>query len=112
MPLFALAGIPWLAGLLGSLFSGIFTWVFQYFTKRLAVVLSGVVLVSGLTVALYSAFSGMVAALSYAAPDFVVGAAIFMPTNAQLCLSSWVTAKVLRWAYDWNVKIIQWKLGL
>lgn len=111
MPFPVLAGIPWIASLLGSFFTALFTWLAQYLTKRFAIVAAAVVVVISLTVALFSALQALVTGLGLVLPPEVLqGAALFLPSNTDTCITAMMTARTARYAYDWNIKIIQYKL--
>ena len=106
-----LLGIPWLAGVLGSVFTGLVTFFSAHLSKRIAMTAAAVSAISLLTIGFYATLEGLVSAISYAAPSYVSqGASLVLPSNTQACLSAILTAYVARWVYDWNVKIIQWKL--
>ncbi len=111
MPLPVIAGLPWLAGVLTSAFAGLVVWFAQFFTKRLAVIAAAVAFMAGLTTAMFVAIQSLVGALTLAVPAVVVqGAGFVLPSNLSLCISLIVTARMLRYAYDWNVKFVQLKL--
>lgn len=106
-----LAGIPWLAGLIGGLFSSLFTWFAQYFTRRFAVIAAVLVIIGSLTLGLFTALDALASGLSLAAPSWMLEAAgHFLPSNTLACVTAVTTAKLLRYAYDWNIRIIQYKL--
>ena len=103
--------ILWLATLLGSLFSGLATFLVQYFTRRALIIAAAVTAISVLTVAFFAAVLGILNALLGAVPQPVlIGASWFMPSNAPSCFAAIVTAHALRWVYEWNVKVIQFRL--
>lgn len=111
MPLPVLAGLPWLASVLGSLFSGVVVWAAQFLTKRLAIVAAAVAVVIALTVTFFTALQALVTGLGLVLPAEVLqGAALLLPSNTDTCLTAMMTARTARYAYDWNIKIIQLKL--
>lgn len=111
MALFALAGIPWLAGLIGGLFTSAFTFFAQYMTKRFAIIAASVVAIVTLTTTLFNGLYGLVGTLNLVLPPEIVGiAGHVMPTNGLACVTVLLSAKMARYAYDWNIKIIQYKL--
>lgn len=106
-----IAGLPWLAGLIGGLFSSLFSFFTTYFTKRLAIVAAAVLVVVGLTAGLFAALDALLAGLVFTLPaEFTGMVGHFLPSNAVACVSIVTSAKLLRFAYDWNVRVIQWKL--
>ena len=111
MPLPVLAGIPWLAGVIGALFASIFNWLLKFFTKRFAVVGAAVAVIATITSALFVAFEALFSAIVIVSPDWVAsGAMLVVPSNANLCISTIVSAYLLKWVYSWQVRIIQYKL--
>lgn len=106
-----LAGMPWLAGVLGGLFSSLFNFFATYITKRFAIIAAAVLVIVALTSAFFAALQAMVAGLSLVVPSSVVQLAAFvLPSNVDECASIVVASRLLRYAYDWNIKIIQYKL--
>ena len=101
-----------LGTLLTSLFTSVFTFFMQYMTKRFALLLAVVASIGSLTITFFIAFSSLVQALAYSAPSPIVQAfGLAVPDNAVLCLSTVFTAHVMRWVYEWNVKVIQMRLS-
>lgn len=111
MAIQVLAGIPWLAGVIGGAFSSIFGWFLQFFTKRLAIVGAAVTIIGTLTIALFAAIHALLAGVLVALPaEASAGISLFLPSNLSLCISAVVSARLLRYSYDWQIKIIQYKL--
>lgn len=111
MPVPVLLGIPWLAGVIASAFLGIFTWFMSYMTKRLAFVAAAIIVIVSLTTALFAGIHSLTAGLVYVLPAAITqSVGLFAPSNLSLCISVLVSAKMLRYAYEWNIKIIQLKL--
>lgn len=111
MPIPVVLGLPWLAGLVAGLFSSLFTFFASFVTKRLAITAAAVVLITTLTAGLFAALEALVATLTLVMPTEVsqVGGLV-TPSNLTTCISIMVSARLLRYAYDWNVKVIQYKL--
>jgi hypothetical protein len=106
-----MAGLPWLASILGGLFVSIFTFLAQYLTKRLALVLAVVIAISGLTVAFFAAIVGILSGLAQVTPPQLnLALGLVYPTNANLLIASIISARLSRWVYEWNVKVIQLRL--
>ena len=103
--------ILWLGSLLGSLFTGLVGAFAAYMTKRLAIVLAVVAAIAALTTGFFLALYGIASGLATVAPSFVVLAwSLFVPSNLPVLISAALTVRVMRWAYDWNVKVIQYRL--
>lgn len=112
-PLVAVAGLAWLGGLLGSLI----TTVVTVFTKRvfwrlaiLTAVVSGMALLTGgLMVAGHAAILGLATSMPSGAS---LGLSLFLPTNVGACVGAMVSARLLRWAYDWQIKFLTMKAAV
>lgn len=103
--------LVWLANLLGVVISVVIGFFLQVFTKRLALVAIVLAGIAALVVAFFAAIIGLVNLLSPALhPIIVQGSSLFIPDNVPLILSTIMTARVLRFAYEWNVKFLQMKL--
>ncbi|RNL67199.1 DUF5455 family protein [Zhongshania marina] len=106
-----LAGIPWLAGVIGGVFSALFAYIANFVTKRLAVSVAVVSVIIAVTTAFFVAVNAIVSGITIVAPpEVAIAAGLVVPSNATLCVSSYMSALLLRWAYQWNVKILQYKL--
>ena len=106
------AGIPWLAGVLGTLFSGTVAWFAQFITKKLAIVAAAITVMVGLTAALFVASTALVTSVYVTLPSSITaGISIVLPENIHACVGVLVTARILNWAYDWQTKFIGWKVG-
>jgi hypothetical protein len=106
-----LAGIPWLAGILGGVFSSLFGYFVQFATKRIAIVGAAVVVIVALTAGLFTALEALVAGLSLVVPpELSAATGLLLPANITSCAAIIATAHLLRFAYEWNIRIIQYKL--
>ena len=111
MPLPLLAGIPWLAGVIGAFFVAMFTWLVQFVTKKIALVLAVVSVIALVTTTFFAAIHSVIAALSFVSPPFLSTAVSWVvPDNFTACVSAILTAHLLKWAYAWQVRILQYKL--
>lgn len=106
-----LAGIPALLTLLGGLFMSILTFIGTYLTKRFAVVSLAIGLIITLTSAFFVALSSAAASINFVAPPwYSLAVQLVVPDNATICISAMLSARLLRFAYEWNVKFIEMKL--
>lgn len=111
MPFPVLAGLPWLAGIIGAMFTAIFSWFLQYVTRRFAIVLAVVSVIALVTVAFFSAINALILALEVTLPTQLFAAfSLVLPSNTTICLTAVVSAHLLRWVYSWQVRILQYKL--
>jgi len=104
-----LLGIPTIAGFFGSALMGLVAFFGKYFTKKLAILAAVITAAATLTGAFIVSMEGLMAGIHYAMPS-LGNWFTFIPGNFTVCISAIITAELIRWVYDWNVKIIQWKL--
>lgn len=103
--------ILWLASLLGSLLSGLITFFAQYLTKRLAIVAIVVSAIAAFTIGFFAALVALINTIVASAPAEINQAIIwFVPSNASSCVAVVLTAHAIRWVYEWNIKIVQFRL--
>lgn len=114
MPLpLAIAGIPWLAGIIGSVFGSIFVFVAKFLTKRFALFAAFVVGLLALFAVFLGVITGLLGGLSYVVPaEWTQYAGYVLPSNFKPCITAIMTAHIARYAFSWNTKILQYKLGL
>ena len=111
MPLPVVVGIPIIAGIIGGLFSSVFSYLATFLTKRFALVAAGIVLIVGVTTAFFASLSSILLSITMVAPPwYSLAVQLVVPDNATFCISAMLSARLLRFAYEWNVKIIQYKL--
>jgi hypothetical protein len=107
----ALLGIPVLASTLGAFFGGIVSWLGQYVTKRVAIIIAVIASLGALTVAFFATLAGLISGLSLIAPPGTTDLiGLVFPSNTGACISIVMTAYVSRWVYDWQVRVVQLKL--
>jgi len=103
--------MPLLAAFIGSVLFAVIEFFAKWLTKRLAILAAVVVGVTAFTAAFVGAMKALVAGIVIAVPaPVVIGASWVLPYNTQACIAVVLAAHVLRWVYDWNVKVIQYKL--
>lgn len=103
--------MPYIAGLIGALFTSIFGFFVEHMAKRLAVVLTVVAGIALFVVGFFAAILAVIGGLnSVVPPGMSMALSWVVPENLPLIISTILTARVLRWAYEWNVKIIQYRL--
>lgn len=106
-----LAGIPWLLGGISAVLVGVIGHLSRDTLKKLVIIAK---VVAGLVVfiaALFSALSAIADGLSIISPPGLAQAAsMVVPDNLLLIVSTLVSARIVRWVYEWNVKILQFRL--
>lgn len=103
--------MPLLAAWIGSLISSIAGFFAAWMSKQIAIRIAVIAALVAFTTTFVTAIRGILAALSYATPpQLSMALSWIVPTNVDVCLAAWASAAALRWAYDWNTKIIQMKI--
>jgi len=96
---------------LGALFTSLVSFFAVFITKRIAITLVVIAAIVVVTASFVLAINAAIAAIQYAAPsELVMAWGWLVPDNADDCIAAILAGNVLRWAYDWNVKVIQLKL--
>jgi hypothetical protein len=107
---FALA-LPALAGWIGSFFTALVTFFAAFLTKRIALIAAAITAIVAVTGSFIVAVNMLVAGIYVALPpELAIGISWVWPDNATACIGAVTSAHLLRWAYDWNTKVIQMKL--
>lgn len=98
--------MPLLGLLLTNLFAGIVAWLAQYFTRKVAFGVSGVVIMSAMTLALFVLMRSVLSGLSsqvVGMPAFwVMILGISVPPVAPFCVSSYITIWTGCTVYAWK----------
>ncbi|MGF1873622.1 DUF5455 family protein [Photobacterium indicum] len=101
-----------LPALVSSIFAvavSVFGWFLTWFTKRTAMNLTIIALVSALALVNLLALKGILSGLSYVLPPGISeGFAMVIPSNAPACLSAVFSARVIRWVWEWKAWAIAW----
>lgn len=95
--------LPALAAFLGGLATKVFEFFFLKFTKQVAINLTILTMVIGMTtVATYTIY-GLLTAVHFLVPPFLSHAwGFFVPDIAVPCVGSIMSARVLRWGWTWQ----------
>lgn len=98
--------MPILGGLLTNLFAGAVAWFAQYFTRKVAFGISGIAIMSSMTLALFVLMRVTLAGLNsqvVGMPDFwVMILSISVPPAAAFCFSSYITIWTGCTVYAWK----------
>lgn len=103
--------LPWLAGAIAGMFFALMRFFSSYLIKKLAVIAAVIVIIVGLTTAFFVAITAVVSVISPVLPPMVtLAASWFLPSQTPTLLGVLFACRILRWAYEWHVKVVQWKL--
>lgn len=111
MPLPVIAGIPFIAGLIGGIAGELIKFFAKFFTRKIAVAAGAV----GACLLLLTAFASLlyasIGAITYTLPDeYARAMTLFMPDNLVPCISVVMTGRIAKYSYEWSTRIIQWTL--
>ncbi|MEZ9693505.1 DUF5455 family protein [Vibrio lentus] len=96
--------LPALAAFLGGLATKVFEFFFLKFTKQMAINLTIFTMIVGMTVAATYGIYALLTAVHFLVPPFLSHAwGFFVPDIAVPCVSSIMSARVMRWAWTWQV---------
>jgi len=103
--------MPIFAGIIGSVFTWLTSLFVIYLTKKAAMVTAAIVAISALLVTLVALFTTLLATIVAAAPSGSELAFSLLPSNTTPCLAAYSGSVIAKWAYDWNVKVIQYSFN-
>lgn len=106
-----IAGLMLLFQFLANLFMRFIALFFEQTGRRLLVISAVLAVLAGLVVAFYAAIKGLIENINLIAPaELSQAASLVVPDNFIAIASIQITARLLRFAYEWNVKVLQWRL--
>ncbi len=95
--------IPAIAAFLGGLAAQVLGWLSKRMARTLAINLTVLTMVGGLTIATSAALYSLFAGLSFVVPAYLQdGISLFIPDNAIPCMSAILAAKLIRWVWEWQ----------
>lgn len=99
--------LPALAAFLGSLATKVFEIFFLKFSKQMAINLTIVTMILGMATAVSLTIYTMLTAIHFIVPSFISEAwGFFVPDIAVPCASTIMSARVMRWAWIWQMYTI------
>lgn len=85
--------------------------VFEVLTRKLLLIGAVLTALASLVGAFYFAISSVISSISVSAPPMLSQAAsLVVPDNFISLVTIQITARLIRFAYEWNVKVLQWRL--
>lgn len=95
--------VPALAAFIAGLAANIMAWFSKRLARGLVINATILTLIFALTLALSATLYAMATALSYVVhPAINQSWSLFMPSNAIPCLSTILSAKLVRWVWMWQ----------
>ena len=108
---YVILAITLLGTLLGQLLTRTVSIVFEVMAKRALVIGAVLLVLATFVTSFYLLINSTINAISSVAPPYLSQAAsLFIPDNLPALISLQITARVARWVYEWNVKVLQWRL--
>ncbi|MCC4795396.1 DUF5455 family protein [Vibrio lentus] len=99
--------LPALAAFLGGLATKVFELFFIRFSKQMAINLTVVTMIIGMATAASFTIYAMLTAIHFLVPPFLSQAwGFFVPDIAVPCVSTIMSARVMRWAWIWQMYTI------
>ena len=110
MPYIIIA-VTFIATFFSQLFTTLFTSWLQVATKRLFIIGAILAAMTTFVAAFFAAISVIINSISTVAPPALNQAAsLVVPDNFITLVAIQITARLIRFAYEWNVKVLQWRL--
>lgn len=101
-----------LASFIAALVGGLASFFGQWVGRKATLILVGVTVLTGMTVALVTAINAAIAVVAVAVPSEVnIAASWVVPSNASTCIGAIVAGHVARWVYDTQQAVLNLKVG-
>lgn len=95
--------VPAIAAFIGNIAANILTTFTTLFGRKVALNLTVIALIVGITTAAYVALWAISEAIYYATPPYFEQAvSLVVPDNFKFCVSSLFAAHLTRWAWEWQ----------
>lgn len=108
---YIIIGITFIATFLSQLVTTLFTSWLQVATKRFFIIAAVLAAMATFVAAFFVAISATINSIAMASPPALNQAAsLVVPDNFVTLVTIQITARLIRFAYEWNVKVLQWRL--
>lgn len=106
-----LVGVALLSSVITKIFESVVSFFVERSAKRLLIIAALLVALGGLVTGFMRIISNLVSGIgTQLPPEISQFGGYILPSNTIICLSAIITAHLVRWAYEWNIKVLQWKL--
>lgn len=101
--------MTYLAQFLGAVFGGLFSWLAQYFSRKLAMGVTVIATSTAMMLAFYAAIQLLVGGVTATVTNvyFLVGFWAVWPDNAELCIAACLGADVAAFVYRHKLKLME-----
>lgn len=102
----ALLGLPWLASAIGGFFASAAGWYTATTIKKIALITAALAVIISITGGFSLAIKALLDAVVYPVPQ-ISAIYLILPSNFPAVTGAFISLRLLRWAYDWNIKVIK-----
>lgn len=104
-------GVTFIATFLSQMVTTLFTSWLQVATKRFFIIAAVLAAMASFVAAFFVAISATINSIAMVSPPALNQAAsLVVPDNFVTLVTIQITARLIRFAYEWNVKVLQWRL--
>lgn len=104
----SLTRIPALVMFISVIMGNLISWFAKFFTKKVAMQLTIITAIVAATTVFFTAIKGAVGLIAiYTPPEVDQAVSMFIPDNASVCVSVYISCRLIRWAYTWQVRFIE-----
>lgn len=108
---YIILGVTFIATFLSQMVTTLFTSWLQVATKRFFIIAAVLAAVASFVAAFYVAIRAVIDSISAVSPPFLSQAAsLVVPDNFVTLVAIQISARLIRFAYEWNIKVLQWRL--
>jgi hypothetical protein len=108
---YIIIGVTFIATFLSQMVTTLFTSWLQVATKRFFIIAAVLAAMATFVGGFYLAMRTIIESIALVSPPFLNQAAsLVVPDNFVTLVAIQITARIIRFAYEWNVKVLQWRL--
>lgn len=108
---FIIIGVTFIATFLSQILTTLFTSWLQVVSKKFIIIAAVLAGMATIVAAFYIAIRATIDSISMVSPPYLNQAiSLVVPDNFITLVTIQITARLIRFAYEWNVKVLQWRL--
>jgi len=108
---YIILGVTFLATFLSQIFTTLFTSWLQVVSKKFIIIAAVLAGMATIVAAFYVAIRATIDSIAMVSPPFLNQAAsLVVPDNFVTLVTIQISVRLIRFAYEWNVKVLQWRL--
>ncbi|PST94238.1 hypothetical protein C9I86_02475 [Photobacterium sp. NCIMB 13483] len=102
-----MAKFPALVAGLFSVATSLFTFFIKFFTRRVAMNLVIISMITASAVLAYTTIETLLFSINFfMPPEIAIGLSIIAPTNFTACASVLFSARLIRWVWEWKAWVV------